>query len=366
MAPELIDRATEILDKKWSGICTLSEQGNLQDWLDDHDLLGSIRNVVNSKIKSYHYALPTQLIAKLADPNLDCRCIQAGRGGPGAFDARSIADAVVVAFDQRNERVLGGSPEPYVNKPLRCEEFSDRCRSQQRNKQDWDHVCAVLNAIEDRNDPAFTELVFKQVLTEIHRQLAGVRVVYPVPIRISLKRNIHLIQEFLSQQSGGDRLLAMAAALFVVIGRRFGLYANVRRASITTADGAAGMLADLECVSEHGDILMVVEVKDRVLTISQMRSKIPDIRERHVSEIFFIAQRGILSKEENEIINLIDHEYTSGHNLYILNLIELSQVALALLGEQGRRDFLLEIGGQLDQHSDIVHRRAWALLLSKI
>lgn len=365
MAPDT-KKAAEILENTWSDICKLAEQGNLRDWIEDPAHLANIRNVVNSKIKSYHYVLPTQIVAKLADASLDCRCIQAVRGGPGAFDARSVAHEVIVPFDQHNERVLGGSPEPYVNNPLRCEEFSKRRRSQQKNKQDWDNICDLLNVIENKNDPSFTKLVFKQILTEIYRKLEGVKVVYAVPKRISSENNIKLITDFLSQQSGGDRLLALTSSLFVIIGKCFGLYANVRRASITTADGAAGMVADLECVSENENIVIVVEVKDRVLNISQIRSKIPDIREKNVSEIFFIAQRGTLTEDEGEIKKLIEHEYSSGHNLYILNLIELSKVALALSGEKGRREFLLEVGNQLDQYSDIIHRRAWAKLLRDI
>ncbi|MBM4295204.1 MAG: restriction endonuclease, SacI family, partial [Deltaproteobacteria bacterium] len=129
------------------------EKGNLTDWLDDENLLNIIKSAIKSKTKSYHYVLPTQIVAKLAEPSLDCRCIQAGRAGIGSFDARSVADEVIVPFDQKNDRVLGGSPEPYVNKPLRCEEFSERFRNQQKNKQDWDGLCFVLNKIEEKNDP---------------------------------------------------------------------------------------------------------------------------------------------------------------------------------------------------------------------
>lgn len=100
----------------------------MEDWLDDGALIESIHRAINSATKSYHYVLPTQLIAKLADPSLDCRCLQVARGGQGAFDARTIAHKVVVPFDQSNNNVLGGSPEPYVNNPLRVPEVSAQYR----------------------------------------------------------------------------------------------------------------------------------------------------------------------------------------------------------------------------------------------
>lgn len=367
MPTDIVAEAAKILDRTWAELLSLAEQGQLPDWLDDNVLIESIRSVVNSRTRSYRYVLPTQIIAKLADSSLDCRCLQVARGGPGAFDARTIAHRVLVPFDQSNDRVLGGSPEPYVNNPLRVPEVSATYRSAQRNPTDWDYLCHVLSAVEQSQDVSFTSSVLKQVLTEVYRRLSEVRVVYPTPMRISLERCIQLLQNYLGQLSGGDRLLAASSALFIVIGRRFQLYSEVRRATITTADQATGMVADLECVSKDGGIVLVVEVKDRVLTVSQIRNKIPDVREKQVSEIFFIVQQGIAKEDLDTVRELISHEFIGGHNIYVMDLFELSRVAFALLGEQGRHDFLIEVGTQLEGYrSDIQHRRAWAGLLSAV
>gem|GEM_PF-4067908 len=226
-------------------------------------------------------------------------------------------------------------------------------------------MCHLLDIVEERQDPRFTEAVFKQVMTEVFRRLAEVRVIYPVPRRISLGGCMRLLQEYLAELSGGDRLLALTAALFVVIGRRFKLYHEVRRGNITSADQATGLTADLECVSEDNTIVLAVEVKDRALTISQLRGKIPSIRERGAFEVFFVAQQGVPKDEADETQALVDHEFISGHNIYITDLFALARVALALIGEESRAEFLSEVGKQLEQyHSDIQHRRAWARLLS--
>jgi hypothetical protein len=367
MPQDVLTEASAVLNRVWTEIHRLAEQGHLPNWLQDNALIEGISRAVNSRTKSYRYVLPTQIVSKLADPSLDCRCLQVARGGPGAFDARTVAHKVVVPFDQANDNVLGGSPEPYVNNPLRVPEISGKYRGAQKNQIDWDYLCTILGAVEERQDVLFTERVFKQVLTEIYRRLSEVHVVYPAPIRISLNKCMGLIERFLAEHSGGDRLLALTSALFVVIGRRFRLYTDIRRASITAADVATGLLADLECVSKQGNIVLAVEVKDRELTISQIRGKIPTIREKQVSEIFFVAQQGISPVDEEDVASLINQEFISGHNVYVTDLFSLSKVVLALLGEQGRRDFLTEVGTQLDKyHSDISHRRAWANLLATI
>lgn len=91
-----------------------------------------------------------------------------------------------------------------------------------------------------------------------------------------------------------------------------------------------------------------------------------NIRERQVSEIFFVAQ-GTERDEREELRRVIDREFTSGFNIYVTDLISLSDAALSLLGEAGRRQFLVETANQLENyHSEVVHRRAWAALLATV
>jgi SacI-like restriction endonuclease len=362
----LTDKAKHILAHEWEEISQLAETGKLKDCLKDSKLLSAVRLSINSSTKTYRYVLLTQLASKLADSSLDSRCLQASRGGRGAFDARTVAHAVIVPFDQANQNVLGGSQEPYVNNPLRVPEISSAYRGAQRNWKGWDKLCLVLGAVEKQNDKAFTQQVFRQVLTEIYRRLSAVRVVYPVPRRVSLKKTIEAIETFLAEHSGGDRLLALSSALFVVIGTTFGLYSKVRRGKITAADQASGMVADLECVTKNDRIIFAVEVKDREITISQLRAKLRTIREKQVSEIFFVAQ-GMVASEKSQVESLVNHEFTSGQNIYITDLEKLSRIALALIGESGRRAFLAETSNQLEQyHSDIIHRKAWASILATL
>lgn len=363
----LTDSAAEILEAEWRALCKAAKEGKLRDHLPEQKLVKAIALSINSKTKTYRYILPTQIISKIVDPALDSHCIQASRGGHGAFDARTIAHGIIVPFDQANENVLGGSQEPYVSNPLRVPEVSARYRKPQKDKATWDQLCVVLDAVEKKSDSQFTQLVFRQVLTEVYRRLSTVRVLYPAPRRVSLHKAMEVIQIFLSNHSGGDRLLALSSALFTVIGSRFGLYAEVKRGKITAADQASGMLADLECVTKDGRIIFAVEVKDRQLTTSQLRAKVRSIREKQVSEIFFVATQGTIPSEHSAIKSLIEHEFASGQNVYVTDLEALSRVALALVGEHGRRDFLIETSAQLEKYrSDITHRREWAAILEKL
>lgn len=362
----LSDEASKTLEIEWKRISELAQAGKLTDALDSQKLIQAIRDSINSKTKTYRYVLPTQVVSKLADASLDSRSLQATRGKPGSFDARSMAHKVIVPFDQNNESVLGGSQEPYINNPVRVPEISIKYRNPQKDKVGWDRLRFVLDTIEKKNQPDFTLQVFRQILTEIYQRLSTVRVIYGVPRRVSLKKAIQLIQAFLGDRSGGDRLMALTSALFAVVGKQFGLYETVKRGNITQADQAGGMLADLECVAKDGQIVFAVEIKDRQITINQLRAKLRTIREKQVSEIFFVAQ-GTIPEEEAEVQELIDREFAAGQNVYVTDLVNFSTAVLALLGEGGRRAFLKETAAQLEAYrSETTHRRAWAALLQTL
>ena len=332
---------------------------------EGHELIPLIRDCLRSPSLSYHYVLPTQLLAKAVDMSLDAHAIQVSYGGAGAFDARTIAHGIIVPFDRENERVLGGSPEPYVNNPLRVPAVTAEYRSQQKSKADWDKLVAVLDAVESNDDPAFIRSVFDQVLFEIHQMLAGVSVIYPTPNRISLDRTNQLIQQYLTAKSGGERMEAVCTALFRTIGKRFTIFDEVRREKVNTADLASGMSADIECCLE-GKVVLLVEVKDRELTLIQLDSKLDAARARHISEILFVAEQG---KEQETLVAIdarISSEFTSGQNVYVVRFADFSLGILILFGEDGRVDFLREVGAELDRvNSRIEHRRAWADLLKQ-
>ena len=121
----------------------------------------------------------------------------------------------------------------------------------------------------------------------------------------------------------------------------------------------------MECMTEDGTIALVVEVKDRILTVSQMMGKVADVREKQVSELFFVAQQGV--EDPEQVASLVEREFASGQNIYVMSLTKLAEVSLALIGEEGRREFLIEVGSHLDEHrSDITHRRVWAELLASV
>jgi len=333
---------------------------------DQADIREAIIESVNSGTKSYRYVLPTQLVAKLANPSLDCHSLQAAWGSPGAFDARTIAHKVIVPFDRANQRALGGAPEPYVNNPLRNPAITSQYRASQKDKPGWDLLCQVLDTVQQRGSAEFARQVFQQVLFEIQRRVQRMSIAYAVPNRVSFEGTMRLLQDYLATSSGGARVQAVAAALFRAIGAEFKLYEHVRTANITASDVSLDRVADIECLDKDEHIVLAVEVKDRTLTLSQLDDKLTGMRSRRISELLFLAQRGIEPAEKDTITQSVASEFSSGQNVYITDLEAFSKGVLMLLGEKGRATLLEQVGGVLDEcQVAFQHRKAWADLLRK-
>jgi len=360
-----LDQCRAYLEKKWQHICKETEEKAGNEPLGDKfkEIKSLIVDCLTSNTKTYHYVLPTQLLSKCVNHNVDIHSIQTAYGKKGAFDARTIAHGAIVPFDKTNYNVLGGSSEPYVNNPLRCPAITAAYRSQQKNKTDWDKLITVLDFIESKNNKKVTQSVFDQVLFEIHKLLTDVRILYPTPNRISLNQTIQIVSQFTADKSGGDRIEAVCTALFRTIGKQFNLFDEVKREKVNAADASSGMVADIECWL-NGTIVLLIEVKDRSLTLIQLDSKLDIARSRKVSEILFLAEQGIEKAEKEKAEKRIRDEFVSGQNIYVSNFIGFSTGVLILLGEKGRVQFLSQIGDELDRtNSAIVHRRAWANFL---
>jgi hypothetical protein len=362
-----IEYCNEHLTNQWEKINKTAEN-ELTDFLgkEFNGLKSDIVDCLTSSTKSYHYVLPTQLLSKAVEPTRDCRSIQVAYGKAGAFDARSIAHKVIVPFDKNNYNVLGGSTEPYVNNPLRCVSVTSDNEARQKNKEDWRKLVKILETVEQKDDPDFTKAVFNQVLLEIYKLLADVKVIYPTPGRISQEKTIYLIEAFLSQGSGGDREEVVTTSLLREIAHRFGLFDEIKRGKVNAPDISSGMTGDIECYSKGG-ITLMVEVKDKTLTMTELESKLETARAEKIKEILFIAEKGLEEDKKSKIKHRVKSEFTSGQNIYILKLIEFANSILVLLGEEGRVSFISRIGPELDRgNSSILHRKTWANLLREI
>ena len=315
------------------------------------------------KSSSFRFVLPTQLVAKLADPSLDCRALQLSEGMPGYFNARDVAKKVIVPLNRQNGSPLGSSSDPYVNNPLRVPALSAEYRNQQTDKVLWDLLCEITEEIEKRADPKFTANLLDQTLLEMRRLIEDLTVIYAVPARISHAVLVSHLRDFLVPRTGGRRLQAVCIALFRSAGTHWGIYDEVVSGAINAADAPGRRPADIEC-RKDGITVLAAEAKDVSLTLELLEDKIQTSRMASVQELLFLI-RAVPMVADPEVQHRADREFAAGHSIYLVSSDSFMHSILAWLGESGRHTFTKYVGDVLDEYGcDYEDRRAWSDILA--
>lgn len=351
-----IQKARKILRSCWEKITP-----ETTNFVDDERLVNAIRRIIGSETKSYRYALPTQLLAKSANPLIDSRCMQKKRGGPGAFDARSFCKKVIVEFNRQNYGVLGKSGDPYVSKPLRHEEISEKYRGAIKDKEGWDDLCLILNEIEKINNSDFTLKVLNQTLLEIYRRLPETKIRYPIPSTISLDQAEALLMKYLSEPSKGVRPQVITYSLFKTAGERLNLFKRVVSSKTTAPE-----YFDVECYSRDERVELAISVKDMVLTAKEVEDELPKIHERKILAFVVMAFKGVKENEKEELMKLCMRELASGLDIQVVeHPVEFFRPVMFLLGKDGRKEFLKNVSMALDEFAPFEDRKRWAELLAQ-
>lgn len=350
------EKGRKILNDLWTKV-NLEKDGEIQDDID---------KLINSSSVSIRFCLPTQLLGKLTDHKLDCLCLQKGIGdNDSQWDPRSFSSKVIVPWISENQFVLGTSNDPYVSKPLRKSRL-EKNPNNVKSKDDWILLYKILHEVESKNSEKYTRLRFLQTLRSIHKKFSELDFEYFVPERISIEQTEKLIGAFLSEASGGDRGLSVAAALFQTFGKYFKIYKEVKRHVINASDQSTGSTGDIECIGVDDKLKLAIEVKERNLTLTDVRSGVLKARKVSLQELLFNSP-GTNPSENDEITDLISKTWASGTNLYRLSIAELIRVGLSLTGEGGRKDFLENVGNQLDTYNtQPSNRKRWKELLEEI
>ncbi len=124
------------------------------------------------------------------------------------------------------------------------------------------------------------------------------------------------------------------------------------------------MVGDLEC-RNNGQLVYAVEVKERQVTLADVRSFENKLIKNKVTEALINAPATKVSDDE-PIQNRIRLMWSRGINLYLLSIEELVSVTMSLAGEEGRLEFVSEVGKQLDEYARPAGRFAWRDLLSDV
>lgn len=350
------DRARAILDELWAKVLATETLPVRQEIIDS----------INHSQTGIRFVLPTQLLGKLTNNALDALSLQRKDDDDDEpsdrWDARSFSRHVIAKWNLANQAVLGPSHDPYVGNPLRRPRL-DTGLDQMGDRAAWEKLCEILGKAQAKSDPSYTTSVLVETLGAIRDRLRELSFKYVVPPRVSLSQAEMLTTEFLKTRSKGDRGLAVAAALFMAIKDRFGIYKEIRRGVINESDASAKSAGDLECIDNSGNVILAVEVKERRIGDDDVTVALGKARDLSVKELIFCSD-GIRTADEKTVEKNFATAWASGTSLYNVTISELMHAVLPILGAEGIKSFVVHIGKQLDAFgTQPSHRNAWKSLL---
>ena len=165
---------------------------------------------------TYKYILVTALTAKATDESVNPLCLQAKSALPGAYDARSICHGVTVPFDTEVlNKALGGSNEPFLNKPARFPELStSNAVRGGRDQSILNKLCAELPFV-DTSAKAFdglTYAIYKLLLVKAEKERMTRFTI--APGAQASAQLLSCINTLLAENHEGEVLTLVTAGLF--------------------------------------------------------------------------------------------------------------------------------------------------------
>jgi hypothetical protein len=346
---DLQAEAKAVLESAWEQVKRIpTEDLESHHFVAEVELQAKIKELITARTKAFRYAVLTQALAKASQQDLNCLVLQAGAGLPGAFDARSLCKKVVVPFEGRYfPGVLGTSQDPYVSKPLRRPRVTleERVLREIKNKDEWKKLYDLLNAIEQRKDPDFSQRVLRQVLLEI-RRLASQRLPR-LPEKVSAGAIRAILEKYLARSTLGLGPQAVAYALLKVFNKRTRAYQEVISNPPTTPDAAAGRAADIECTGPDGTLQLAVCVTQR-LDVQKLEEDLRKCSQSAVANVLFLASQITVDLEE-AYRKAAEHRV----NATINTLRDFVLSVTALLNGEMRRELIEEVVRVLDDWGGI-------------
>lgn len=357
------DRGIALLQKAWSIALEAEGEHHLH-----RSLAASADRVFAGSEAGYHKAIVIQAAGKAADPSLDAQAMQKGGSSDRSWDAREFAKKVFVPWNIAVGSPFSHSADPYVSNPYRIPRFDRSIRSQRKKPAEFDAALEVLEEIEstDQAQIAFEHLI--EILFSLRRFIADRTVDYPIPNRASLSDVISCLLEFTAQRSGGARLQAVVYALFQALELRGMAYTDIMSGHVNAADARSKSPGDV--AFRLSDSKFAVEIKDRPLDRAELEATVEKCRVAQVGELLFVIRSPSTfahDLDQEQFAAQCGRQFSSGLNIYIEPFFSFAQTVLTLIGEQGRRDFLVAVGAALaEQNADIKHKWAWADLVKNI
>jgi hypothetical protein len=289
-----------------------------------------IQKVFQHTHLTYKYILLTGLLAKTVDPRINPIALQAGSKLSGAYDARSLCHKVVVPIEQTIlEKRLGGSNEPFLNKPARYKELSsENAVRRGKDLETLERLILIFGQINDQGS-AKRELVYalSQILL-----LPSRTITLPDKDRSLELGKIELsdlFSELMKESCEGEVLTILVAVIFeffeVITKRNF----NIQSHPTNQSGASSKEVSDLD-IFDGDKIIYCIEIKDKDFSESDIDHAVAKVISVGLDSLIFIYGPNVSYNGGKHISKICKNYSDKGFDLSICQFFDFQNSIVSL------------------------------------
>ncbi len=299
----------------------------------------SIEKIILGKHKTYRYILVTSLLARSTSDEISPLALQAGADIPGAFDARSLCHQVVVPFERDVLfNALGGSNEPYLNKPARYPMLSYNNavrRGYDRNLLEL--LIELLSSISSKQEAySYLKYVFYCLDRKILR-LSKYRG-FTSSNKPVLVERLSFIKALLTKSCQGEIPVIVVGTLETLYHDHLDSNYSVIIHKVNQAGSSSKEVGDIDVFDPDG-LVYAIEVKDKNFTEYDIQHAASKIMQAGGSQGLFIYGSGVVF-DRGEVAKRINDYEGEGFMFLISDILKYSKDILFRIGKSSSSKFI--------------------------
>ena len=293
-----------------------------------------IKDIILGPHKTYRYIFINALLAKATESLANPLVLQAGSSLKGAFDARSLCHKVLVKVERDiMSNSLGGSNEPFLNKPARYKELSTSNAVRKGNDSELLNICidvlSSINSSEDALLPLKDAIYYSFLRNPVRKLLVPQK-----NINLDVLKINKLIIKLLEDSCGGESCAIISAIAFEFLGINSELELKIELYPINQAGNSSKGVSDIDVYLEK-NLIYTAEIKDRLYTIDDLDHAARKVFDNTFDRLLFLkGPNANLSGDDNEL-DIVEKWALKGVDIFLGSVFDFTSIQIYLAKEVG-------------------------------
>lgn len=315
----------------------------------------SIKSILNGDHKTYKYILVNAILAKATNNEIDPLALQAGAPLIGSFDARSLCHQVLVPFERDFlENALGGSNEPFLNKPARFTHLStDNAVRKGKDKETLNLLIDTLVQIKTSRD---AKSYLSCALEFLNQRILQLQSFLDSEIKYnpSLVEIYEFIYRFLEVSYEGETGVIVVGTLEKIFHSRQKQLFKVIAHKVNQSGASSKEVGDVDVFKDHY-FFYAIEIKDKDFTEYDLEHAFKKIIDNGGKKGQFIFGRNARFNED--VINAkLEFYEEKGFMTLFMDIFSFSRYMLFktdMLDKQEFIDTLMETSVEINSKEEV-------------